>query len=57
MEKGISVSLDSIVLVRLVLMRACHQVDFVDWSLDQNLLVIECRYLNEVPDPVYEIQV
>ena len=57
MEKGISVPLDSIVLVRLVLMCARHQVDFVDWGLDQNLLVIECRYLNEVPDPVYKIQV
>ena len=57
MEKGISVPLDSIVLVRLVLMRARHQVDFVDWGLDQNLLVTERRYLDEVPDPVYEIQV
>ena len=57
MEKGISVPLDSIILVRLVLMRACHQVDFVDWGLHQNLLVIECRYLDEVPDPVYKIQV
>ena len=36
---------------------AHHQVDLVDWGLDQNLLVIECKYLNEVPDPVYEIQV
>ena len=57
MEKEFSVPLDSIVLVRLVLMRAHHQVDFVDWGLDQNLLVTECRYLDEVPDPVYEIQV
>ena len=55
MEKRISVPLDSIVLVRLVLMCARHQVDSVDWGLDQNLLVIECRYLDEVPDPVYEI--
>ena len=45
------------VLVRLVLMCVHHQVDLVDWDLDQNLLVTECRYLNEVPDPVYKIQV
>ena len=45
------------ILVRLVLMHACHQVNLVDWGLDQNLLVTECRYLNEVPDPVYEIQI
>ena len=57
MEKEFSVLLDSIVLVRFVLMRAHHQVDFVDWGLDQNLLVIERKYLNEVPDPVCEIQV
>ena len=45
------------VLVRLVLMHAHHQVDLADWDLDQNLLVTECRYLNEVLDPMYEIQV
>ena len=45
------------VLVRLVLMHAYHQVDLIDWGLDQNLLVTECRYLNEVLDPVYEIQI
>ena len=45
------------VLVRLVLMCAYHQRDLVDWDLDQNLLVTECRYLNEVLDPVYKIQV
>ena len=37
-------------------MHARHQVDLVDWDLDQNLLVTECRYLNEVPDPMYKIQ-
>ena len=45
------------VLVKLVLMCACHQVDLVDWGLDQKLLVTEYRYLNEGPDPVYKIQV
>ena len=45
------------VLVKLVLMCACHQVDLVDWGLDQNLLVTEYRYLDEVLDPVYKIQV
>ena len=45
------------VLARLVLMHAHHQVDLVDCGLDQNLLVTECRYLNEVLDPVYEIQI
>ena len=33
------------------------RLDLVDWGLDQNLLVTEYKYLNEVPDPVYEIQV
>ena len=45
------------ILIRLVLMHAHHQVDLVDWSLDQNLLVTKYRCLNEVPDPVYKIQV
>ena len=45
------------VLVKLILMCAHHQVDLVDWGLDQNLLVTKCRYLNEVSDPVYKIQV
>ena len=45
------------VLVRLVLMHAHHQVNLVDWTLDQNLLVTECRYLDKVLNPVYKIQV
>ena len=45
------------VLVRLVLVHAHHQVDLVDWGLDQNLLITEYKYLNEVPDLIYEIQV
>ena len=38
-------------------MCAYHQRDLVDWDLDQNLLITECRYFNEVLDPVYKIQV
>ena len=38
-------------------MHAHYQVDLVDWGLDQNLLVTECRYLDEIPDPMYKIQV
>ena len=45
------------VLVRLVLVHAHHQMDLVDWGLDQNLLITEYKYLNEVPDLIYEIQV
>ena len=45
------------VLVRLVLICAHHQVDLIDWGLDQNLLITEYRYLDEIPDPVYGIQV